>query len=40
MRKELEQVVQHANETNPHSRSRGKTNRSKTEKMKKTNKHD
>lgn len=39
MRKELEQAVQHANETNPRSRSGGKPSTSKKTKMKKTNKH-
>lgn len=39
MRKELEQAVEHANETNPGSRSGGKPGQSKKSKMKKTNKH-
>lgn len=40
MKKELEQAVQYANETNPRSRSGGKPSTSKKTKMKKTNKHD
>jgi len=40
MRKELEQAVEHANETNPGSRSGGKPSTSKKEKKKKTNKHN
>lgn len=39
MKKELEQAVQQANETNPSSRSGGKPSTSKKTKMKKTNKH-
>ncbi|WP_280637167.1 hypothetical protein [Alkalihalobacillus sp. BA299] len=40
MKKELEQAVEHANETNPSSRSGGKPSTSKKKKMKKSNKHD
>ncbi|WP_274379179.1 hypothetical protein [Alkalihalobacterium alkalinitrilicum] len=40
MKKALEQAVEHANETNPSSRSGGKPNASKKDKMKKSNKHD
>lgn len=39
MRKELEQVVEYANNTNPSSRSGGVPNASKKKKMKKTTKH-
>ncbi|WP_281418675.1 hypothetical protein [Desertibacillus haloalkaliphilus] len=39
MKKKLEQAVEYANETNPHSRSGGTPNASKREKKKKTNRH-
>ena len=40
MKKALEQAVEHANETNPTSRSGGTPNASKKKKGKKTNKHN
>lgn len=39
VKKDLEQAVEHANETNPRSRSGGKPSTSKKTKMKKTNRH-
>lgn len=40
MKKALEQAVEHANETNPTSRSGGEPSTSKKAKRKKTNKHN
>ncbi|WP_257008380.1 hypothetical protein [Bacillus sp. FJAT-45350] len=40
MRKELEQAVEHANETNPRSRAGGKPSTSKKTKGRKSNRHN